>query len=244
MLKIENMHSGYKDVPVLREVSLFAGENEIIGVVGSNGAGKTTLLKTIMGLIHPTAGKIEFRGEDIASLGTHQISDLGLGLVFEGRRLFTGMTIVENLMVGGGTKRTKPYRRDKMAEVFDLFPILKERRKQLAGSLSGGEQQMLAIARSLMGCPKLLMIDEVSLGLAPRVVESIYEMLNVIKKADMTLIVVEQNINLCLNFADRAYVMENGRIVAEGGGKELLQDRGIRDKYMGIKPLSDAERGA
>lgn len=241
MLKIEKLHSGYKDVPVLRDISLTAGEKEIIGVVGSNGAGKTTLLKTIMGLIQPTSGTIEFFGQDITVLPTYKIADLGLGLVFEGRRLFTNMTVIENLMVGGSSKKTKPFRKDKMAEMFDVFPKLKERRNQQAGSLSGGEQQMLAIARSVMGCPKLLMIDEVSLGLAPVVVETIYEMLDKIKETGMTLIVVEQNINLCLKFVDRAYVVENGKIAAEGGGKELLLDSSIMDKYMGIKPLTEED---
>lgn len=241
MLKIEKLHSGYKDVPVLRDISLQAKEGEIIGVVGSNGAGKTTLLKTIMGLIRPTSGSIVFYKEDIAGLPTFKISDKGLGLSFEGRRLFTSMTVFDNLMVGGSSKKTKAFRQDKMVEVFDVFPILKERRNQRAGSLSGGEQQMLAIGRSLMACPKLLMIDEVSLGLAPRVVETIYEMLEKIKKSGMSLIVVEQNINLCLNFVDRAYVIENGRIVAQGAGKELLRDPSIRDKYMGIKPLTEEE---
>lgn len=234
MLQVEKASAFYGEIQVLYDVSLNVNKGEVVGLVGANGAGKSTTLKMISGLKSPVSGRIMFEGEDISSIPAHKIVELGIAHVPEGRRLFPYLTVLENLEVGSYLPVPKKKRKETLEMVFELFPRLKDRQRQLAGTLSGGEQQMLAIARGLMSRPKLLMLDEVSLGLAPVLVEKIYEMIGEIKKQDISILLVEQNVHLCLNFVDRAYVLENGRIVLSGKGKELLKNEYLKKAYLGI----------
>ena len=234
MLKIENLNAGYDDVQILRSVSLTVDEGEIVGIVGSNGAGKSTLIRSIMGLIKPMSGSINMDGVELTKIPPYKVVDSGIGLVMEGRGLFPEMTVEENLITGSISKLAKPLRKENYEEVLRLFPSLRDKTTRFAGSLSGGEQQMVAIGRGLMTAPKILILDEVSLGLAPVVVEDIYNMLAQLKQKGMSLVLVEQNVFLCLKEADRAYVLENGKIVAEGKGEELLRDPEIKNKYLGV----------
>ncbi len=234
MLKINNLSAGYGEIQVLWDVSLEIPKSSIVGIVGSNGAGKTSLIRSIMGMTKIYSGTIEMEGHDITRIPPQDAVKYGIGLVMEGRGLFSDMTVEENLYTGALNKRAKPRQKEQLAFVLDMFPALKTRLRQRAGSLSGGEQQMVAIGRGLMTVPHLLILDEVSLGLAPVVVEQIYDMLVELKKTGTSLMIIEQNVYLCLEVADRAYVIENGRISAEGTGEALLHDPTINEKYLGV----------
>jgi branched-chain amino acid transport system ATP-binding protein len=233
LLALKDITAGYGDVTILRNVSLTVSEGQIVALIGANGAGKTTTLKTVSGLIRPSKGTITFGDEPIRSLPTHKIVDLGLIQVPEGRHLFPKMSVQENLELGS-FRRGKTKRAETFARVLQMFPKLEERRDQMAGTLSGGEQQMLAIGRSLMTLPKLLMLDEPSLGLAPLIVQDIFRIVQEIRETGTTVLIVEQNAIQTLSIADHAYVMENGKIVLQGSGAELLKDPKIRTAYLGL----------
>jgi branched-chain amino acid transport system ATP-binding protein len=234
ILQIGNLDVAYGDQQVLWDLSLEVGEGEVVAVVGPNGAGKTTALLTVAGLLRPTKGSVTFKGTPIAGLAPHQIVDLGLVLVPEGRRLFGTMTVLENLLLGGYSPRGRSDRPARLAEMMDLFPVLAARRAQVAATLSGGEQQMLAIARAMMARPRLLLLDEPSLGLAPRLVRRVFSLVREIAEAGLTVVVVEQNAFQALEHADRAYVMNGGRIAASGPAADLLAQDEIRRTYVGI----------
>lgn len=219
---------------MLWDISFEARSKEITCVIGPNGAGKTTLLKTIAGLLRPYRGTIRFLGKNIEGLPAHKIVELGIALVPQGRELFPYMTVLENLKLGAYLKRAKEYEKDSLELVFQLFPVLKERKNQIAATLSGGEQQMLAIARALMSRPKLLMLDEPSMGLAPKVVQKVYEVIYDLNKQGMTILLVEQNIYQALQLSNKAYVIENGRILMSGEGKDLLGNEYIKKAYLSL----------
>ena len=234
-LKVENLDAGYGVVPVLRGISLEAEQGEVITVVGTNGAGKTTLMCAISGLIKPTAGKILINGRDVTALPAHDMPDLGLALVPEGGRLFPYMTVLENLELGAFTRRSRLTSKSRMDEVMDLFPILKERRGQLAGKLSGGERQMCAIARAVMSRPKLLLLDEPSVGLSPLMAEKVFDNVRELAiREGLTILLVEQKVEEALEIASRAYVLDQGRIVRSGPAHELSTDKAIQETYMGL----------
>jgi len=236
MLKIENLVVNYGYISALRGVSLEIKENEIITLIGGNGAGKTTTLMSISNLVKKNSGSIIFNGTDIMKMEPDKIVKLGIAHVPEGRNIFKKLTVEENLIIGTITEKKMSQKdiADRCEEMFTLFPRLKERRKKPGGSLSGGEQQMLAIARGLMLRPKLLMLDEPSLGLAPIIVEEIFELMERVKKGGMTILLIEQNAMLALNVADRGYVLQNGEIVLTGTGQELLNDPEVKKAYLGI----------
>lgn len=234
MLDIEGVYAGYGDIQVLHDVSLHVDDGEIVGVVGANGAGKTTLLRSLMGLIPTRSGRTLFRGTDITRLPTHRTARMGMGQVMEGRRLFPHMTVEENLIVGAGSLGPVE-RRKNLAWVFEMFPRLRERRNQLARSLSGGEQQMVAIGRALMSSPHLLLLDEPSIGLAPVIVKEIYARFREINERGVTLLLVEQDVRRALSISSRGYVMERGRVVMTGAGKELLANDELVRAYLGIE---------
>ncbi|MER3399167.1 MAG: ABC transporter ATP-binding protein [Chloroflexota bacterium] len=234
MLEVRELVAGYGEVRVLRGISLWVGAGEVVALVGSNGAGKTTTLRTISGLIRPVAGEVIFNGRRIDGLKPHEVVRLGVVQVPEGRKLFPTLTVLENLELGAYIPEAKRYRAQSLELVFEFFPVLAERRNQAAGTLSGGQQQMLAIARALMARPKLLMLDEPSLGLAPNVVTEIFRKVSQIREAGTTVLLVEQNVRRALKVADRGYVLENGRIVLEGSGAELLTNDHVRRAYLGI----------
>jgi branched-chain amino acid transport system ATP-binding protein len=233
LLSIENLKVAYGPTEVLHGVTLDVKPGEIVTLIGSNGAGKTTLLKSLFGAPRAREGRIVFRGEDITSVPTHRISRRGLSLVPEGRHIFPAMSVVENLKMGL-TARPNPIGvEEDLRTIFTLFPRLEERSTQRAGTLSGGEQQMLAIGRSLMAKPELLLLDEPSLGLAPLVVKAIFETLKQVASQGMTIFLVEQNANQALRLADRAYVLTNGRITLAGQGLELLANKDVQKAYLG-----------
>ncbi|MBI5166753.1 MAG: ABC transporter ATP-binding protein [candidate division NC10 bacterium] len=234
MLKLTTIEVCYGDVQALWGVSLEVHKGEVVALVGANGAGKTTTLKTISGLLRPSSGKVEFLGKRIDTIPPYQLADLGIAHVPEGRRLFPLMTVRENLEMGSFPPDAREKREESLEWVFQVFPILKERHKQLAETLSGGEQQMLAIGRGLMARPKLLLLDEPSLGLAPILVKEIFETIKAISREGVTLLLVEQNVQQALGLANRAYVLENGRIVLEGAGKELLENDHVKRAYLGL----------
>jgi len=235
MLQVDNIDVAYGDVQVLYDVSLDIQKGELVAVIGANGAGKTTLLKTISSLLKPTRGVIEFKGETISGLGPDRIVSKGLVQVPEGRLLFPEMSIRENLEMGAYLTRDKQVIQARFSEVYELFPVLKERRNQLAGTLSGGEQQMLAVGRGLMAGPELFMFDEPSLGLAPKLVQSIFKMIQHINQTlDVTVLLVEQNVRQSCEISDRAFVLENGRMVLEGTGAEMLENSHVREAYLGL----------
>jgi branched-chain amino acid transport system ATP-binding protein len=239
MLEVNNLQVAYGELLALHDVSLVIRPGEMVALVGPNGAGKTTLLKTIAGLLAPRAGVIQWQSEIISGASPQSIVEHGIALVPEGRRLFAAMTVRENLELGAFTRRAQKEKNIQLDNIFRLFPRLFERQKQRAGFLSGGEQQMLALGRALMGLPRLLLLDEPSLGLAPKVVESILSILAQLHRDGMSLLIVEQNVHAVLARVERAYVLEGGRIVGEGDGKKLLEDDHIRAAYLG--PLA---RGA
>jgi branched-chain amino acid transport system ATP-binding protein len=232
LLEVENVSAAYGPIQALREVSLHVAQGEIVTLIGANGAGKSTLLMTIFGDPPASAGSIRYRGQDITQLATHDIACLGIAQVPEGRRVFPGMTTEENLLMGT-TPIGPEHAEADLIKVFELFPRLKERRNQRAGTLSGGEQQMLAIGRALMGRPALLLLDEPSLGLAPLVVKRIFETLAEIRATGTTIFLVEQNANHALRLANRGYVMATGEIRLSGSGQELLANPEVRKAYLG-----------
>jgi len=234
MFKIENLSAGYGDVSVLFQNSLEIQQSEVVSLVGSNAAGKTTLLNTISGLVQHTEGEIYFLGEKIGSLDPKDRVAMGLIQVPEGRQLFPQMTVEDNLMMGAFTKKVRANSKANLEKVYAIYPKLKERRKQLGGSLSGGEQQMVAIGRGLMAEPKMLMLDEPSLGLAPIVVLEMLETIKSISQTGTTIFLVEQNVNHALKLAERAYVLENGSIVLEGTGADLLTNDYVKKAYLGL----------
>ncbi len=234
MLKIEKLNFAYDDLKVLWDVDLEVNKGEIVTVVGANGAGKSTTLKNISRLVKPTSGTITFEGKDLRKMQSHQVVEAGLVQVPEGRRIFSEMTVLENLRMGSYVKATRPDRQKNIDWVFELFPRLKEREKQLGGTMSGGEQQMLAIARGLMANPKILLLDEPSLGLSPLLVKNIFDIITGINKQGVTILLVEQNVYQSLRIAHRAYVMETGRVVMTGKGDELLNNDHIKKAFLGM----------
>ena len=233
MLRLEDVHTFYGPIEALKGVTLEVKAGEIVALIGANGAGKSTTLMTISGALIPKTGRIVFNGIAIDHLLPHVIVKLGIAQVPEGRRIFSALTVQENLEMGFFSRRNRQEIRADLEQIFDHFPILKERQKQLGGTLSGGEQQMLAIARALMARPKLLLLDEPSLGLAPRIVERIFEMIHRINQEGKTILLVEQNARAALRLAHRGYVMETGRIALEGQARTLLQDPKVRAAYLG-----------
>ena len=234
MLKVDNIDVYYGDVQALWDVSFEINEGEVVALLGSNGAGKTTTMNTISGLLRPKKGNIEFLGQEITKLPAHKMASLGIVHVPEGRRLFPEMTVTENLLMGSLMPAAKARRKESMERVFDTFPILKERAWQAAGTLSGGESQMLAIGRGLMACPKLIMLDEPSLGLAPFLVDEVFRVIEQINREGVTVLVVEQNVAHALAACTRAYILEIGRTTLEGTGEELSKNSYVREAYLGI----------
>jgi len=234
LLKLDEVSAHYGDVQALRGVSFGIQEGEIVSIIGSNGAGKSTTLNTISGILRASSGTIEFLGRRIENLYPHQIVDQGIVQIPEGRLLFPYMSVLENLELGAFNDKARKAKEENIKIVFSLFPILQERMNQLGGTLSGGEQQMLAIARGLMAMPKLLMLDEPSLGLAPLLVRQVFATVKAINGQGITVLLVEQNVFHCLSTAVRGYVLENGSVVLEGGGKELLNNPQVREAYLGI----------
>ena len=232
MLKAEDLNVYYGPIHAVKGVSFEVKEGEIVTLIGANGAGKSTTLKTVSGLMRSRGGRIEFMDKSIASTPAHKIVELGLAHVPEGRRIFTRMTVEENLDMGAFIKKNANVEQDK-ERVFEQFPRLKERRRQIAGTLSGGEQQMLAMGRALMSSPKLLMLDEPSMGLAPILVEQVFDIISALHKAGTTILLVEQNAEMALSIADRAYVMETGRITLSGTGQELAASEEVQKAYLG-----------
>lgn len=234
MLEISGIDVAYGDVQVLWDVSLEVKKGEIVALIGANGAGKSTTLLTISSLIRPRKGSVTYEGKPLHTRPPHEIITLGISHVPEGRRLFPEMTVKENLLLGALTPEAKKTRAEMLDHAFTLFPRLKERAKQAAGTLSGGEQQMCAIARGLMSKPRLLMLDEPSLGLSPLLVSEIFLVIEDVHKQGVTVLVVEQNVFKSLGVADRAYVLENGRVVLTGTGKDLLNDEHVKKAYLGL----------
>jgi branched-chain amino acid transport system ATP-binding protein len=233
LLEIENMHSYYGHIQALRGISLTVDEGEVVTLIGSNGAGKTTTLRSIHGILPPKQGKIIFAGEEIQGTPAHELISRGIAQSPEGRRIFFRMTVLENLEMGAYHRNDSSGIREDMDRVFDLFPRLKERTKQEAGTMSGGEQQMLAIGRALMSRPRLLLLDEPSMGLAPVLVERIFEIIREINKQGTTILLVEQNANVALEIATRGYVLETGAIVNSAPAAELREDPTVREAYLG-----------
>ena len=233
MLKIRDLHAGYGKSEVLRGVSLEVQQGEVVTIVGANGAGKTTTLKALCGIVEATGGAIEFEGHALLGKGAHEIVELGITMVPEGRQLFPFLTVQENLLMGAYKRTARGMHRQRMDEVLGIFPRVKERLPQLAGSLSGGEQQMVAIARGLMAGPKLLIMDEPSLGLSPLLVEQMFEIVRLVAARGTTVLLVEQNVFNTLKLADRGYVLENGSVALTGTGAELLGNPHVRRAYLG-----------
>ncbi len=234
MLRVQDLEVKYGDFQVLWGVSLDVRAGEVVCLLGPNGAGKSTIINSVSGLVRPLAGTLKFCGERIDGLPTHQIVTRGVSHVLERRRVFPYLTVEKNLLLGSYQDRARPRREESLAWVFEMFPILRERRLQLAHSLSGGEQQMLAIGRGLMSRPKFLMIDEPFLGLAPRVVTEILEIIRKINATGVTVLFIEQNVQLALSVSDRAYVLESGRMVLSGTAREVLESELVRTVYLGI----------
>jgi branched-chain amino acid transport system ATP-binding protein len=240
MLEVEGLSAGYGALQVLWDVDLAVAEGEWVSLVGSVGAGKTALLHTIAGLLPARSGSIRFDGDDITGTRAADRVSRGMSLVPEGRRLFTGMTVAENLRMGGYSVRDRDIVGQRLERMYDMFPRLRERHRQQVGTLSGGEQQMCAIARALMSEPRLLVIDELSLGLAPVIVDDLLESLTAIRSAGTTLLVVEQDIETALSYADRGYVLRQGRMVRTGTGEELLADPSLQQEYLGLVASTEA----
>lgn len=234
MIEVRDLSVAYGDAIALDAVSIDVRAHEIVAIVGANGAGKTTLIRTIAGILAPRSGRIHFEGEPITGLGSHRVCNLGIGQVAEGRQVFPTMTVLENLEIGGMLPRARAGARQTLDRVFALYPRLAERRGQLAGTLSGGEQQMLAIGRCLMGAPRLIMFDEPSLGLAPAIVSEVLATIADLHREGITIILVEQNVAASLRLAHRAYVLENGTVALQGSGQDLLHDPRVREAYMGL----------
>jgi branched-chain amino acid transport system ATP-binding protein len=235
MLKVEDIHTYYGNIQALKGISLEVEKGEIICLIGANGAGKSTTLMSICGIEPPRRGRITLDGRDITGASTHEIVAMGMSQVPEGRRIFPQLTVLENLDMGAYLRSDKEEKKRDLDYVFELFPILSQRRNQSGGTLSGGEQQMLAISRALMGKPRILLMDEPSLGLAPLIVHQIFEIITRInKEQDTTIFLVEQNANMALKIADRGYVLQNGRIVKSDSAEALMEDEEVRDAYLGV----------
>ena len=232
MLKVNDINVYYGAIHAIKGVSFQVSEGEVVTLIGANGAGKSTILNTVCGLLRSRTGSVEFLGKNLASLPAHKIVELGMAHVPEGRRIFQQMTVEENLEMGAFTQPRASFDPN-LERVYDQFPRLKERRRQVAGTLSGGEQQMLAMGRGLMSGPRLLMLDEPSMGLAPILVEQIFEIIRQLHKAGVTILLVEQNAQMALSVADRGYVLETGKIVATGAGADLLRDEAVKKAYLG-----------
>ncbi len=233
MLKVTDLNTSYGKIHAIRGISFEVHEGEIVTLIGANGAGKSTTLKTLSGMLAPTSGSILFKDEEIAGTPAHKVTAKRIVHVPEGRRIFSQMTVRENLEMGAFLRKDKDQIEKDLEEVYELFPRLKERLNQKGGTLSGGEQQMLAIGRALMSKPDLLMLDEPSMGLAPVVVETIFEIIKELNKQGITILLVEQNANVALSIADRGYVLETGKIKLTGTGAELLKDESVRKAYLG-----------
>lgn len=234
LLEIENLDVFYGDAQALDGVSLQAGQGSIVAIIGANGAGKSTLIRTIAGIETPRRGHIRYLGRDIAGQPSFRVCDLGIGQVAEGRQIFPTLSVLDNLKMGALLPRARAKAKQTLEEVFAMFPRLLERSDQLAGTMSGGEQQMLAIGRCLMGQPDLIMFDEPSLGLAPAIVQEVFQIIKQLHEKGLTVILVEQNVAVSLKLADSAYVLENGRIVMQGTGEALLHDDRVRQAYLGL----------
>ena len=234
LLEIEGLDLYYGDAQALAGVSLEVPQGEIVAIIGANGAGKSSLIRTIAGIERCRAGRIRFKGSEIQALESHAVCNLGIGQVAEGRQVFPTLTVEENLQMGGLLPRARAGARAKLAEVYAMFPRLAERRAQLAGTLSGGEQQMLAIGRCLMGNPEFIMFDEPSLGLAPKVVQEVLHTIRALNAGGLTVLLVEQNVALSLKISSHAYVLENGAIAMSGRGPDLLHDDRVRQAYLGL----------
>ena len=234
MLEVRDLDLYYGDAQALDRVSLEVAQGEIAAIIGANGAGKSSLIRAIAGIEKPRAGRILFRGRDITGWESYATCNLGIGQVAEGRQIFPSLTVQENLEMGALLRRARDSTRQSMQEVFEMFPRLAERRTQIAGTMSGGEQQMLAIGRCLMGKPELIMFDEPSLGLAPTVVQEVFQTIRRLNDGGMTILLVEQNVAVSLKLAAHAYVLENGRIVMTGRGDALLADDRVRRAYLGL----------
>jgi branched-chain amino acid transport system ATP-binding protein len=234
ILEVRDVDAGYGEVQILWGTSMTAEEGKLTSLVGANGAGKTTLLRSVMALNRPWKGSIWFNGEDVTRLSPHAKADLGLVLVPEGRQLFTNMSVAENLEMGASPKRARPHAKRNLERVFEMFPRLKERKDQISGTLSGGEQQMLAVARGIMAEPIILMMDELSLGLAPVLVLDLFETLNQLREIGLTMLLVEQNVQMALAVSDYAYVLAEGRVELEGTSRDLAQNEHVREAYLGI----------
>jgi len=233
MLKLEKVDVFYKELQALWGVSLTVNAGEIVALVGPNGAGKTTTLRIISGLLKAASGEVEFMGQSLLKASPHHIVELGISQVPESGKIFTGMSVLENLELGAFVQRARKQKTESLQRVYEMFPRLAERKSQQAGTLSGGERQMLAIGRALMSAPKLLMLDEPSFGLAPILVENMFEMIARINQQGVTILLVEQNVQASLELAHRAYLLENGQIVGEGKGSELLSFESVRSAYLG-----------
>jgi branched-chain amino acid transport system ATP-binding protein len=232
MLEIRSVNAFYSDLQALWGVSLQVNEGELVALIGPNGAGKTTTLRTITGLLRPASGDVQFNGQSLTKLAPHKIVELGISHVLEGGRVFTGMSVLENLELGAFIGRARKAKEEGLRGVYALFPRLEERKHQRAGTLSGGERQMLAIGRALMSKPELLLLDEPSFGLAPILVEQMFAMIKQINQQGVTVLLVEQNVRAALELTHRAYVLENGRIVGEGTGEALLSFESVRSAYL------------
>jgi branched-chain amino acid transport system ATP-binding protein len=234
ILRVDNLDVFYGDVQALDSVSLEIEEGAVVAIVGANGAGKTTLIRSLAGMLPQARGSVAFRGTDISRWPSHRVCDLGLGQVAEGRQVFPTLSVAENLDIGGMLPRARAQRAKNRQRVLAMFPVLAERSRQPAGTLSGGEQQMLAIGRCLMGAPQLIMFDEPSLGLAPNIVHGVLNTIRELNREGITCLLVEQNVALSLKLASRAYVLENGRVTLSGTGEELLADDRVRSAYLGL----------
>ncbi len=234
MLKIEGLHTCYGNIHALKGIDMEIGEGEIVSLIGSNGAGKSTTLNTVAGLVRASEGKITFQGKDITNVAPYNLVKLGISLAPEGREVFAALTVEENLRLGAFIKKDRGQISASFGRVYDLFPRLKERISQLAGTLSGGEQQMLAIGRALMSEPKLLLLDEPSLGLAPNIVQMIFSLITDINRQGTTILLIEQNANMALSVSNRAYVLETGKITMSGDAKDLADDPRVKKAYLAM----------
>ncbi|MBB2752668.1 UNVERIFIED_ORG: branched-chain amino acid transport system ATP-binding protein [Rhizobium aethiopicum] len=234
LLEVDRIEVGYGDAIALWDLSISVRSGEIVSVVGPNGAGKSTLVNAIAGILRPHKGKIVIEGNDVSKVPSHRVCDYGIAVVPEGRRLFTAMTVIDNLLLGAYRSLARAERDATLAEVFQLFPVLKERQASLAGSLSGGQQQMVAIGRGLMAKPRVLLMDEPSLGLSPLIVGEMFKIIQMINERGVAVLLVEQNVNKALEIAHQAYVIEQGRVTASGTPEVLINDPSIREAYLGI----------
>ena len=233
MLSVNNLQVHYGMIQAIKDVSFEVNEGEVIALIGANGAGKTTILHTVSGLLQPTKGSIIFEGQDISKIPAHKIVSLGMAHVPEGRRVFAQLTVIENLKLGAYTRKDKNEMEETLKMIYKRFPRLEERKNQIAGTLSGGEQQMLAMGRALMSHPKIILMDEPSMGLSPIFVEEVFKIIRDISAEGVTVLLVEQNAKKALNIADRAYVLETGNIILQGDAKKLMNDESVKKAYLG-----------